>query len=410
MSNSARPDLKGARPLFGALAVAMLGNGLLGTVVGIRAELENFPTATSGLVMSSFYVGFLVACAGAPRFLGRVGHLRAFAALSIGSAITALAYPAFPNPAAWAILRFLTGAAAAGIYVTCESWLAGAGPARTRGRLLAAYLLVVNSGYGLGQLLLGIGSPAGARLFGISAVLIALSVLPLVGMRGRRPPQTYRGRLRLLDLARISPLGAATSFATGIGVGTVLGFGAVYGTAAGMSPGRVGLLMGTAMAGGLVLQWPIGALSDRIDRRLVIVAAAFLAGAIAVAGAFVEPRSVAILACVFGFTGFCFPLYSLAISHVNDSIDRRSVVAASSTLLAVYGLGTLVGPFGTSLVIEAMGPAGFWLLSGLAHLALGLYGTSHLVRRQPTPDVPRVAAPQAVRSIEEELGLSRPQP
>ncbi len=407
MSNSARNDLEAARPLFIALAIAMLGNGLLGTIVGIRAQLEEFPTAITGVVMSIYYVGFLVGCAMAPRILHRRGHVRVFLGLAGLSALTAVAYPANTTPAMWALLRFVTGAATAGIYVVCESWLAGAGHPKTRGRLLAVYLLVVNAGYGLGQLLLSAGSPAGVELFAISAALVALSALPLVAVKPEGPPKTNPTKLRVLDLVKAAPLGVATSFVTGVGVGGILGFGAVYGTEVGMSVERVGLLMGAAMAGGIVLQWPIGALSDRINRRHVIIGAGVLAGAFAIAAASLDPLSYGILACMFGFTAFSFPLYSLAISHVNDALHPEKVIAASAALLGIYGVGTLVGPIGTSLVIEAVGPPGFWLLSGVSHVALGLYGLYRLVKRRRLleahhlPPLPINVSPQAALLIED---------
>lgn len=407
MSKSARNDLEAARPLFAALAIAMLGNGLLGTIVGIRAELEEFPTAVTGLVMSAFYVGFLIGCALAPRLLRRRGHVRVFVSLSLLSALTAIAYPLNTTPGMWALFRVITGAATAGIYVVCESWLAGAGHPNTRGRLLAAYLLVVNAGYGLGQLLLGTGSPQGFVLFAVAGALIALSAVPLVTVKPEGPPRTNVAKLRVLDLIKTAPLGVATSFVTGIGVGGILGFGAVYGTGVGMSVERVGLLMGAAMAGGIVLQWPIGALSDRINRRHVIIGAGLLAGAFAMAAASFDPLSNVILACMFGFTAFSFPLYSLAISHVNDALHPEKVIPASAALLGIYGVGTLVGPIGTSLVIEAVGPPGFWLLSGAAHVVLGLYGLYRLVKRRRLleahhlPPLPINASPQAVLLIED---------
>jgi len=407
VSKSARSDLEEARPLFAALAIAMLGNGLLGTIVGIRAELEEFPTAITGLVMSSYYIGFLVGCGVVPGLLRRRGHVRAFLVLSSVSAVFALAYPIVTTPATWAFFRFATGAATAGIYVVSESWLAGAGHPRTRGRLLAVYLLVVNAGYGLGQLLLGVDSPEGFMLFGVAAGLIALAALPLVAIKPEGPPKTNLARLGIVELVKAAPLGVATSFVTGVGVGGILGFGAVYGTSVGMSVQRVGLLMAAAMAGGIVLQWPIGALSDRINRRHVIIGASLFAGAFAMAASYPDPLSNSILVCMFGFSAFSFPLYSLAISHVNDALHPEKVIPASAALLGIYGVGTLVGPVGTSLAIEAVGPSGFWLFAGLAHIALGLYGLYRLVKRRRLmeahhlPPIPINASPQAALLIED---------
>jgi len=407
VSSSARNDLEAARPLFIALAIAMLGVGLLGTVVGIRAELEDFPTAITGLVMSSYYVGFLAGCAIAPRLLRRIGHVKAFLGCSLLSAICAIAYPLYATPAAWSVLRIGTGAATAGLYVVCESWLAGAGHPKTRGRLLAVYLLVGNAGYGLGQLLLRAGSPEGSTLFLIAGALLALAVVPLVALRPGAPPKTNVVRLRIPDLVKAAPLGVATSFATGVSIGGIFGFGAVYGTSVGMSVERVGLLMAVAMAGGIALQWPIGALSDRISRRYVIIGSSILAGSFALLASSVDPLTTGLLACMFGFTAFSFPMYSLAISHVNDALHPENVIPASAALLGIYGIGSLLGPIATSIAIESLGPPGFWLLAGTAHLILGAYGLYRLVKARRLmeghhlPPLPINASPQAAFLIED---------
>lgn len=385
----------------------MLGTGLLGTAVGIRAELEQFPTAISGLVMSCYYLGFLGGCWLAPRVVKTKGHVTVFFVLALVGGVAAVVYPMIPHPIAWSLIRVVTGATIAGLYVVCESWLAGTGGPATRGRLLAIYLLVVNSSYGAGQLLLGIASPLEPAPFVIAAILMALSVLPLLSSTSSPPIRTHPDHLRIREIVKTAPLGLATSFVTGVGVGAILGFGAVYGTEVGMSVERVGLLMATAMAGGVALQWPIGALSDRMSRRHVIIGSTLAAGAISAVATTVDPLTIAILFCMFGFTAFSFPLYSLAISHVNDALHPDKLVAASAVLLGVYGVGTLVGPIGAALAMERTGPAGFWIVGGSAHVTLGLYGLYRLVKRRRLfeahhlPPLPINPSPQAGWLIED---------
>lgn len=291
--------------------------------------------------------------------------------------------------------------------MVCESWLAGIGNVATRGRLLAVYLLVVNAGYGLGQLLLRIDSPITPTLFVIGAALIGLSAFPLLASPPSPPLRTNPQHLRVREILDSAPLGLATSFVVGVGVGAILGFGAVYGTKVGMSVERVGLLMVMTMAGGVALQWPIGALSDRISRRHVIIGASLAAGALALWASSVDPLGVALLLLMFGFTAFSFPLYSLAISHVNDALHPDKVVAASAVLLSIYGVGTLLGPIGASLTMQAVGPAGFWLIGGLVHMLLGLYGLYRLLKRRHQleahhlPPLPVTPSPQAAFLIED---------
>ncbi len=389
------------------MTVLMVGSGLLGTVLGIRASLEGFPTTVIGIVMSCYYVGFLLGCIVAPRILTSIGHVPLFATLALASALAAASYPLLPLPAVWGLIRGITGIATAGLFVVAESWLAAAADASVRGRLLAVYLLVVNAGYGAGQALLALGSPRERTLFFLAAALLASAALPILTVRGGSPALVSHGHLPLRELLRRAPLGLATSFVTGIGVGAILGLGAAYATQVGMSVSRVGMLVGAAMVGGIVLQWPIGYASDRFNRRYVIIAASIIGGAFALSAMGSDPLSIWPLLAMFGFTAFSFPLYSLAISHVNDAVTPEKVVPAAAVLLVAYGMGTLLGPIATSLAMEQIGPEGFWLIAGVGHVLLGVYGFYRLVRRRRMleahhlPPLPVGISPQTALLIED---------
>ncbi len=413
MKGTATRTIMTAWPLLAAMALLMIGSGLLGTVLGIRASLEGFSTTVIGLVMSSYYLGFLAGCVLAPRVLNRLGHVQLFVPLALLTAVAAVAYPLLAVPAAWSVIRGVTGLATAGLFVVAESWLAATGEPAVRGRLLAVYLLAVNAGYGVGQVLLGVGSPTGGVLFLIAAALLASASLPLVTINLDTPARIRHGHLAVREVFKRAPLGLATSFVTGIGVGAILGIGAVYATQVGMSVPRVGLFVGAAMAGGIVLQWPIGYASDRFNRRHVIIGAAIIAGLCSLAAMATDPLSTWPLVAMFAFTAFSFPLYSLAISHVNDALTPEKVVPASAVLLGIYGVGTLLGPIGTSLAMERMGPEGFWFLAGVSHLALGGYGLYRLVKRRLLPEahhlppLPIATSPQAGLLIEDTVELPK---
>ena len=409
MSNSARSDLEAARPLFAALAIAMLGNGLLGTIVGIRAELEKFPTAVTGLVMSSYYVGFLVGCGRAPP------PASAGPRQSLPGPLAALGRrrnrlsDLYRRRRMWAVFRFVTGAATAGIYVVCESWLAGAGPPQDHGDgYLAVYLLVVNAGYGLGQLLLGTGSPQSFVLFGIAGALIALGALPLDGGETRRPAENQRRQAPSLRVDQDRPAGRGDIIRDrnrsrrhprlrrrlrnrGRDVGRA---------SRAFDGGRHGRGHRPAMADRRPLRSDQS--SPRDHRRRL-----FWPGPSPSLPPHLDPLSNPILACMFGFTAFSFPLYSLAISHVNDALHPENVIPASAALLGIYGVGTLIGPIGTSLVIEAVGPPGFWLLAAppmWPWACMGSTGWSSGAgcwKAHHLPPLPVNASPQAALLIED---------
>ena len=403
--------IRSAAPLLVAMTLLMVGSGLLGTTLGIRASLEGFATTVIGLVMSSYYVGFLAGCVVAPPVLSRFGHVNLFVALAALAAVTAALYPSLTTPVVWGLIRLVTGLATAGLYVVAESWLASTGDPAARGRLLAIYLLVVNAGYGIGQFLLGVASPSGPILFLLAAALLLSAAAPLMKLRGSSPARISHGHLPVREVLKQAPLGPATSFVSGLGVGAILGIGAAYATQVGMPVPRVGLFVGVAMVGGIVLQWPIGWASDHLNRRHVIIASSILGGICCLSAMGADPLSVWPLLAMFGFTAFSFPLYSLAISHVNDALEAEKVVAATAVLLGAYGSGTLLGPFLTSLAMEQMGPSGFWLIAGVSHVILGVYGLYRLVKRRRLleehhlPPLPIGTSPQSALLIENTMEM-----
>ncbi len=230
-------------PLFVGLALLMVGNGLLGSLLGIRADLEGFPTVVIGVVMAMYYVGFLVGSLTIPRWLASVGHIRVFAGLSSLAAATALSFSILVVPPAWGALRFVAGLCMSGLYVTVESWLNERASNETRGRLLSVYMLVVTFGLGFGQILLGIAEPLDPTLFILAGILISLAVVPIALTRIAEPRQRIPVKFSVGALTRTAPLGVLAVATSGAAGGSIFALGAVYATKIGMEPGLVGVFM-----------------------------------------------------------------------------------------------------------------------------------------------------------------------
>lgn len=374
--------LGAARALLAGMALIMAGNGLQGAVLGVRAENEGFGLAVSGAVMAGYFVGFLFGARLAEHFLGAVGHIRVFAALaSVASAVSIL-HPLWVNPPAWVVLRVIFGLAMAGIYVTVESWLNDMGTNTNRGRVLGMYLVVTMGGLSVGQLLLNGGDPADFDLYIFSSALISVALVPIALSATSAPPLVAPEPLPLRQLIALVPSGVLTSFCAGISHGALLGVGAVYAASEGLSAFRIALFLSVATIGAIVFTWPIGAISDRMSRRVVIFVVAAAAAGIAGLMAMIEPGSGLSLALMFLFGGTTFPLYSLAISHTGDWVPSNRLNGASAGLVRVTGVGAIIGPVAAGLAMAATVPWAFFIVLVAPHALIAIFIGGRIAARK----------------------------
>lgn len=372
-------------PLFVAVALLMLGNGLQGSLLGLRATLEGFSTASIGVIMSGYYGGFLVGSVGVPKLVGRVGHVRVYAGLASLASAATLAHLIVTEPVAWFLFRAVTGTCLAGLYIVAESWLNGASRDATRGRILAIYMVVVTGGLAVGQMLLTVGDPGGFLLFLLSSILVSMAVVPVALVRFPAPEIPAADPIPYRLIMRTAPIGLIGALITGAANGAVLGMGAVWGAAEGLSVDRIAVFLTLALVGGVALQWPLGAISDRFSRRRVIFTATVAAAVAAVGLATVEATAGTALWVMFLLGGFSFPMYSLSGSHVNDLLGPEHAIGASSAIMLANGIGAVTGPFGASVVMTAAGPSGLWLFVAVVHGILGVYAAWRLIRRWNIP-------------------------
>jgi len=368
-------------PLFAGLALLMVGNGLLSSLLGIRSDLEGFPTLVIGIVMAMYYVGFLLGSLLIPRWLVSVGHIRVFAGLASFAAATALSYSLLVDPVAWGVLRFVVGLCMSGLYVTVESWLNDRASNENRGGLLSVYMLVVTLGLGLGQLMLGLADPIDTTVFILVGILIALAVVPVAMIRIPTPSKVVPVKLSLRELSHRAPLGVAAVAVAGAAGSSVIALGAVYGTQAGMDPARVGVFMAAFMVGGAVTQYPLGRLSDWVPRRRVILAIAIAATGVGLVGTLVDSAGPLVILVAAAYGSLVFPLYSVAVSHVNDVMPENQLVAAAAGAVFVFGIGSVIGPLSVSMLMGALGPVGFFWGLALYCVPLAIYAFVRIVSK-----------------------------
>jgi len=375
-------------PLLLGMGVLMLGVGLQSTLLSLRGSLEGFASPVIGVIMSCYYVGYLAGTTAAPRMLRQVGHIRVFAALAAVASAAVLVQGAFVHPVPWAAMRLLSGLCLAGIYVVAESWLNDRASRANRGRLLAMYMLVLYVGLGSSQFLLLLGSPRSVAPFMLVSALISLAMVPIVVSSQNAPEIAAPRKVRYRDLYRDSPIGVVAVSASGLISSIVYSMGPVYARLSGFSTAGIATFMAVSIFAAVATQYPVGRLSDRVDRRTVIAVVCLLATILAtLLAAFGDMPHPLLLALAALFSGSAFTLYSLAVSHVNDKLDSREMVAASSALLRLNGLAAAVGPLLAGALIGVYGRAAYFAtLAGLTG-ALTLYDLWRKMRRRPVPRV-----------------------
>jgi MFS family permease len=364
----------------------MLGDGLQGTLLAIRADLEGFSTTVTGLIMSTFYIGFLLGSILTPKLTQQVGHIRVFAALSALASAAILLHALFIEVPVWVALRLLSGFCFAGLYIVAESWLNDRATNETRGKLLSLYMIVTYAGVGGGQLLLNLASPSEFPLFILTSVLISVAVVPLLLSAGSPPKYQESVNISLLAVYRLSPLGIVSMFSVGLVTAAFFALGPVYGQRIGLNVEYISYFMTAAVVGTVILQAPIGALSDRFDRRIILTITTLLTSVAAVLCVFASQISTnLLLLAVAVFGGLALPLYSVCIAYTNDHLNPNQMIAASGALVLTSGLGAVVGPILIASFMDHFGEqAMFWAIAAI-HALTGLFALYRMAVSRAVP-------------------------
>ena len=381
-----RPVVRSLASLLSAVGIQCLGSGLLGVLTPIRAQIEGFPTVAIGALGTAYYIGFVTGCLYGPRIIGWVGHVRTFAALAAIAASSVLMLAMLVHVVPWIVLRGLLGFCFAGLSMIIESWLNGGADRNIRGRLLSIYMVVNMAGLTGGKMLLAVADPSGFVLFGMVSICISLALVPIALTRSVVPSPPEHTTLRLRHLYQIAPIGVVGCLAVGVANSAFWSLGPVFAEVRLASITGVAAFMSVVVVGAVVGQWPLGRLSDRIDRRYVIMFGCLAAATAALALAYLAERSLAILlAASFAFGMTALPIYSLCLAHANDYGASEDFIEISSGLLLVFGAGAIVGPLVASMVMSALGPAGLFLFTAPVHLALAGFAVWRMTRRAPAP-------------------------
>lgn len=369
-------------PLLLGVMLLLVGNGMQGTLLGIRGGIESISTDRMSVVMASYFAGFLLGSRTAPALIQRVGHVRVFAAL--GSLISAvlILYAAVPNWVAWSFLRLLIGFSFSGVYITAESWLNASTSNENRGQAMSTYMIVQMTGLVSAQFLVNLGDPGGFLLFILPSVLVSLAFTPILLSVQPAPAFGALGRMSIRQLYHVSPLGCIGIFLMGGVFSALLGMTPVWGTVVGLSVRDISAIIAAVYLGGLILQFPIGWISDRMDRRHLVLYL-LIVGIVAVMLQLTANPGIWGTLLVAGIAGAVSnPVYALLLAHTNDHLDTSDMAAASAGLIFLNGLGAVGGPLIVGRLMGLLGPNGFWIFIVTLMIALALYTAWRMNRRE----------------------------
>lgn len=366
-----------------SVAVLLMGNGLLGTLVPVRASLEAFSGIDIGILGSCYFIGFTLGCLTGPAIIARVGHIRTYLAFVAVASISALVLAMVPDARIWWLMRATTGFSFSVLFIVIESWLNERSDNTTRGAVLSIYMVINLTVLMLGQLMLTFDDPRSFSLFSIAAILFSLAALPVAMTSAQSPNPIPLVRPHVLRLYKLSPVGSVGCFAVGLANGAFWSIGPIFAIDRDLDTQGIAFFMSAIVLGGAIGQWPLGRLSDVIDRRYVIFAACIGA---ALAGLALSQASsgahLVLYAWGFLFGAFALPLYALAVAHANDLTSPSDYVSTSSGLLLLLGIGSSIGPILSSMLDSLTAHNALFIFTCVIHLIIAGFVAWRTTRRE----------------------------
>ncbi len=404
--------LKNSWALFTGYFVLMVAHGFQGNLLGVRSVIEEFNYLTTGAIMSGYFVGYFAGANTIPKLVGKVGHIRVFAAFASMASLSILIHAVFVNPVVWTFARFITGFSIVGIFIVMESWLNDRANNRTRGQLLSIYMFITLIGLSLGTLLLNFSSPEKYEPFILISLLLSSALIPILLTKRKAPKFKKLGFIDIKGLYKTSPLGTVSMFCTGIIHSALFTLGAVYAASMNFTIFEISILLFSVTVSGGIFQWPIGYYSDNTDRRIIIIFCTFFAAifaflAITASGTSLENMYLAtnvgidkimFFIYVVLYAGMAIPIFTLNLAYVNDYIPKEKFVAAGGGMQIIFGMGTLIGPFLCSLLMNKFGTNGFFIHLLFFHLVIGVFGLYRITKR-PYEDNPESTFTPLPRNI-----------
>jgi len=387
--------LKNSWALFAGYFVLMIAHGFQGNLLGVRSVIEEFNFLATGAIMSGYFIGYFSGANSIPKFVGKVGHIRVFAAFASMASLSILLHAIFVNPIVWTLARFISGFSIVAIFIVMESWLNDRANNRTRGQLLSIYMFITLTGLALGTLLLNFSSPEKYEPFILISLLLSSALIPILLTKRKAPKFKKLGYIDIKGLYKTSPLATFSMFCTGLIHSALFSLGAVYAALMNFTLFEISLVLFLVTISGGIFQWPIGYYSDKSDRRVIIIFCTFAAAlfsflAIIASGSSLENMYLAtsvgtdkimFFIYISLYAGMAVPLFTLNLAYINDYIPKEKFVAAGGGMQIIFGMGAMGGPFLCSLLMNKFGSNGFFVHLLFFHLIIGLFGLYRITKR-----------------------------
>ncbi len=359
-------DLGASWAILLGIGFMMLANGLQGTLLGVRAGIEGFSTFDTGIMMSGYFIGMFIGSMWVPRLISRVGHIRVFSALASLASISILFHGVYIDPWLWMAMRVVTGVSFAGFYVVTESWLNDRASNETRGKVLSVYMVIVTGSMGAGQFLLNLAEPGTISLFILISVVISFGLIPILLTVKPAPSFSTSSKMSIAELYRASPLALIGNGLTGMAHGTIFGLGAIYAVEVLVDLQAIAWFMACFLIGSLLMQWPVGYISDLVGRRGVMAGLSVISVVCCLLALAIPTDSLLFYLVIVGLGGAAIPMYSICIAYANDRLEPQQIVAASGSLVMVAGFGAMVGPIVIAFFMDLLGVSFyFWGIAGV---------------------------------------------
>ena len=414
--------------LFTGYVIIMISHGFQGNLLGIRAVLENFNFIATGTMMSGYFIGYFIGANMIPNLVSKVGHIRVFAAFASMASLSSLVHVVFVDPVIWTLARFLTGFSMIGILIIVESWLNDRATNKTRGKVLSLYMFITFFAFALGNLLLNISSPQNYEPFILISLLFSIALIPILLTKRKPPTFKKTSSIKIKELYKISPFGSFSTFCSGFIFSAMFTMLSVYAVTMNLSVFDISILLFAVTLSGALFQWPIGSLSDKHDRRLVIIGCCILASIFAILsisasglsfnnliaeemirfnyfsiGTGMEKTKLFIF--IILLSGMTLPLFALNLALVNDYIPKEKFVAAGAGLNIIFGLGAMAGPIICSILMNVLGPNGFFVHLLMFFIIITVFGLFRMSKRkyEDNPDSTFTPLPKDITPLGIEL-------
>lgn len=368
-------------PILGGFFIVLMGVSLLATTLGLSASAEGFSESTIGLIMSAYFSGFVVGSFACPVLIRRIGHIRTFTLLAAAAAVAAYSHGLWVYPSVWFLLRLLTGICVIGLYLVVESWINSIVPYPMRGSVFAIYMTLTLLAVSLGPYMILFVEKF---VLGMVAMLLCLGMLPIALTRIVEPNMRMSLGLDIKKLYQVSPIGLVGASIAGLVNSAYFSLGAVFADRIGMSPSQIAMFMSILVFGGALMQWPVGRISDLLERRSVLAVVSLLAALFAiVAYLFIDVSYSLMLLLMFFYGGMSFTIYPLSVAHLNDRLQQDEILEATQGVLLLYGIGAICGPLLAGLIMDGLGVRSLLLFFATGYLLLGGYAIYRKGQSEP---------------------------